>query len=223
MLEEAMLTLLALTLIIPASRLETPAVLPDPAIKLRLSDDFDFRGERAKVRFKAERGGYLLVVRLDAEGRIRPLFPVDPDDSSLVRGGREFEVRSRGDRDAFTVDERDGTGYVLAAISDVPFDLSRFTRGSHWDLRALAEATSGDDPELALLDLVDSLATGRFDYDLASYAVGADRRDGYHRRPWIGGPGYYDPWFRHSPFWGPRFGISWGIGVGGHRRHRWFW
>lgn len=215
-----MFALLALSLAIPVS----PVAVPQPAIQVRLSDDFYFRGERAKVRFKAEHDGYLVIFRLDGEGRIRPLYPLNPSDSTLVRGGREFEVRGRGDRDAFTVDERDGTGYVIAAISEAPFDLSRYTRGSHWDLRALSEAASGDDPELLLLDLIDSLATARFDYDLARYTVGADRRDRvYHDRPWFGRPRYYDPWYHgYDPFYGPRFRV--GFFLGGFRGHRsWWW
>jgi hypothetical protein len=219
-----MLALLALSLALPVSTTEVPNRV-EPAIQVRLSDDFYFRGERAKVRFKAERDGYLVVLRLDGEGRIRPLYPVDPSDSSFVRGGKDFEIRGRGDRDAFTVDERDGTGYVIAAISEAPFDLSQFTRGSHWDLRALSEATTGDDPEMTLLDVIDSLAAGHFEYDLASYTVGGNRRDHVYRtRPWFGRPLYYDPWYHgYDPFYGPGHRFSFGFSFGGYRGHRRWW
>ena len=219
-----MIALLALALTVPAFVVEPPGTRA-PAIQVRLSDDFYFRGERARVRFKAERDGYLVIFRLDAEGRIRPLFPINPSDSSFVRGGREFEVRGRGDREAFIVDEREGTGHVIAAISESPFDLSSYTRGSHWDLRALSDVAGGEDPEMVLLDVIDSLATARFDYDLASYTVGGSRRDDvYHTRPWFGRPRYYDPWYHgYDPFYGPGYRFNFGFFLGGHRGYRRWW
>jgi hypothetical protein len=163
-----------------------------------------------------------VVFRLDGEGRIRPLFPLNPDDSSFVRGGREFEIRGRGDRDAFTVDERDGTGYVIAAISETPFDLAAYARGSHWDLRALSDAAGGLDPETALLDVIDSLATDRYDYDLARYAVGGSRSERVYRStPWFGRPHYYDPWYHgYDPFYGPGYRFGVGFVLGGRRGYR---
>ena len=215
-----------LTLSLLAASVQSDVPRDDPAIVLKLSDDFFFQGERVKVRFKAEQDGYVVVLRMDGDGRIRPLFPVNPGDSNWVRGGREFEVRGRGDRDAFTVDERDGVGYVMAAVADAPFDLTGFARGNHWDLRALAEIAPGDDPEITLLDIVDSMATTRFEYDLTSYTVGADRRSDrvYRARPWFGRPRYYNPWFYgYDPFYGPGVNFRFGIGLGSYRRYRHFW
>jgi hypothetical protein len=219
-----MVALLAFALALSAPINVSP-VAADPAIRVRLSDDFFFRGERAKVRFKADHDGYLVVFRMDGAGRIRPLFPLNPEDSSFVRGGREFEVRGRGDRDAFTVDESEGRGQVIAALSEVPFDLHGFTRGSHWDLRALAEVASGDDPELTLLDLIDSLATGKYDYDVAGYAVGGGREhQGYRTRPWFGALHYSDPWYHsYDPFFGSRFRFNFGFVPGRHRGYRRWW
>ena len=219
-----MLALLALSLALPVAA-HLPPDAKDPAIRVRLSDDFFFRGEQVKVRFKADHDGYLVVFRMDGEGRIRPLFPLNPEDSSFVRGGREFEVRGRGDRDAFTADESEGTGYILAALSDVPFDLSGFTRGSHWDLRALADRAPADDPELSLLDLVDSLSTGKYDYDVARYTVGGTREAHVYRtRPWFGPPRYYDPWYHgYDPFYGSGLGFRFGFVLGGHRGYRRWW
>jgi Domain of unknown function (DUF4384) len=218
-----LLPLLAVSLILSPEATRSPGPVSDPVISIRLSDDFYFQGERAKVWIKASRDGYILILRMDGEGRIRPLFPVDPADSAFIRGGREFEVRSRGDRETFTVDEREGVGRVFAAFADVPFDLSRFSRGGHWDYRALSVADSLEDPEAALLDLTDSMTSADYDYDVVSYTVGGDRR---HRAysGWHGYPRYFDPWYHSSyPFYGPRYGVSFGIFLGGRHRYRRRW
>src|SRR6266550_4331963 len=94
-----------------------PPALRDPPIKIKLSDDVYLRGERARVKVKTIENGYLLVVRADAQGRIRVLFPQEPGDAAAIRGGREVEIRSRGNREAFTVDDADGSGKILAAVS----------------------------------------------------------------------------------------------------------
>lgn len=143
----------------------------DPAIRLKLSDEVFAPGERAKVRVKLAADGYLVVLRADAQGRVRVLFPLDPADSGFVRSGKEFVLRGRGDRDGFLVDDRDGSGVVLAARSAVPFDFQAFTRGAHWDYRALAAADSMADGEAALLDVIDRMAGGDYDYDVVPYAV----------------------------------------------------
>jgi hypothetical protein len=196
-------------------------------IQLRLSDDEYMIGERAKVRVKTDRDGYLVVLRMDGQGRVRVLFPVDPDDSMTIRGGKEYEVRGRGDREAFVVDEPRGTGAVLAAISDQPFDFTGFTRGRHWDYRALVDSATEGDPEATLLDLVDRMSGGgHYDYDLARYTVLENQRTPSHARFY--GPVYYDPWYSpaFSPYWGSRFRFGFGFGFGGYhpyRRHRYWW
>ncbi|MGH9262766.1 MAG: DUF4384 domain-containing protein, partial [Acidimicrobiales bacterium] len=125
----------------------------DLPVRLRLSSDGRyFPGERARVWVETFDDGYLVVLRADASGRVRVLFPVDPGDDSYVRGGREYEVRGRGDRDAFYVDDREGTGLVLAAWSRDPFHFDEFVRADHWDYRGLTPAA--DDAEAGLLDIV---------------------------------------------------------------------
>ncbi len=110
----------------------------DPPIRLKLSDDMFFRGEHARVRVKTAATGYLLVLRADAEGHVRVLFPLEPTDDASIRGGKEFEIRGRGNREAFTVDDREGSGKILAAVSARPFQLDSFSRGGHWDYAALS-------------------------------------------------------------------------------------
>lgn len=160
----------------------------DPPVKLKISDDVFVRGERARVRVKTTQNGYLLVLRADAQGHIRVLFPLEPTDDATIRGGKEVEIRGRGDRDAFTVDDRDGSGKILAVVSAQPFRTEAFARGGHWDYRALALADSGSDSEAALLAIADQMAGGRYDYDLATYTVTNEPR--YRRAPMWGWGGW---------------------------------
>lgn len=228
-----MLVALTLSLLLPATSpaaLASAARSDDPPIRIKLSDDAFARGDRARVRVKTAQDGYLVVLRADAEGRVRVLFPLDPGDNSAVRGGREIQVRGRGDREAFTVDEREGSGMVLAARSVVPFRFDEFVRGGHWDYRALSALRAGDDStqvvggdaEAALLDIVERMAgDNRYDYDVVTYTVSARapvRRHAGWYGPWYGP--WYDPFY--YPFYGPGFGFRTTIAFGrsrfgGHR------
>src|SRR6266571_719417 len=117
--------------------LSLSAVKPsDPPIRITLnSDGYYERGDRAKVRLRVADDGYVVVLRADADGRVRVLYPLDPGDDAFVRGGETIELRGRGDREAFYVDEREGSGVVLAARSATPFKFDAFARGDHWDYR----------------------------------------------------------------------------------------
>jgi hypothetical protein len=216
--------LLALTVSLLGAAPLTPATpamaSDDPPIKVWLNQDGNFqRGDKAKVHVKVAEDGYLVVLRADAAGRVRVLFPLDPTDDDFVRGGNTLEVRSRGDREAFSIDERDGTGVVLAARSVAPFKFDEFVRGDHWDYRTLDARSAGDDKEAALLDLVQRMAPdGHFDYDAQKYFIAAPRayNDGYYpsyrasfgyRWPYHGyynscfDPFFYDPFFCGAGFY----------------------
>src|SRR5437867_7016219 len=183
----------------PASALRSD----DPPIKVSLNQDNYFeRGDRARVKVRTAEDGYVVVLRSDAQGRVRVLFPLDPSDDDFMRGGRTLEVRGRGDREAFYVDDGDGAGLVLAARSAAPFKFDEFVRGDHWDYRVLTAREAGDDKEQALLDIVQRMAPdGHFDYDVAHYTVASVESyySGYNH--------YY------SPF-GMRVGFGYGYGYG---------
>jgi hypothetical protein len=209
-----MLAALALSLLLPNAH--PVSATTDPPIRLKLSHDSYERGDRARVHIKLAQDGYLLVLRRDANGHVRVLYPLEPDDEQRVPGGKEFEVRGRGDREAFAVDEATGTGTVLAVRADEPFNFSDFLHGSRWDYRALSDSASGGDAESALLDLVDRMTSGRYDYDTVGYAVVAADEHRYYA-------GWYDPWYFGSIypcfacgryFYGPRFGFRATIGFG---------
>lgn len=213
-----MLAALALLTLAPAA---STAHLDDPVIRVKLSDEDYARGDRAKVKVRAAQDGYLLVLRVDGAGRVRVLYPLGPDDEGAITGGKDFEVRSRGDREAFVVDEASGSGAVLAAWSDQPFRYDEFSRNGHWDYRALAGEQISGDEESGLLDLVDRMTDGKYAYDIAQYTV---REPGYTRHysagfynPWWGG--FYGPcWGCYPYFYGPRWRVGVGFGFGGHGR-----
>lgn len=143
----------------------------DPPIRLWISNDRRFLpGDRVKVQVRTEYDGYLIVLHVDTEGRLRVLFPLDPDKDNFVRGDKKYEVRGRGGREAFEVDGT-GRGTVYAAVSRDPFRFEEFTIADHWDYRALAPARLREDPEPELNDLVHRMAQSSFDYDLLTYDV----------------------------------------------------
>ena len=99
------------------------ATRDDPPIRLWISNDRRFLpGDRAKVQVRTEYDGYLIVFHVDPEGRLRVLFPLDPDKDNFVRGDKKYEVRGRGGREAFEVDAT-GRGHGLCRCfpRSIPF------------------------------------------------------------------------------------------------------
>src|SRR5439155_2045837 len=63
----------------PVTPAAPTAASDDPPIKVWLNQDSYFqRGDKARVNVKLADDGYLVVLRADAEGRVRVLFPLDP-------------------------------------------------------------------------------------------------------------------------------------------------
>src|SRR6058998_1009965 len=174
------------------------SVTDDPPVKVWLNHDNYFqRGDQARVNVRLADDGYLLVLRADAEGRVRVLFPLDPSNDNFARGHETIEVRGRGDREAFYVDDREGSGLVLAARSVAPFKFDEFVRGDHWDYRVLDARQSGDDKEAALVDMVQRMTPdSHFDYDVVTYTVSTTRA-------------YYDSYYPQYTAWSVGFGWGW--------------
>jgi hypothetical protein len=178
----------------------TPVVAAhdDPPIQLWINNDRRFLpGDRVKVQVRTEDDGYLIVFHADPDGYLRVLFPLDPDKDNFVRGGKKYEVRGRGGREAFEADGK-GRGTVYAAVSREPFRFEGFVLGDHWDYRALAPSRLSSNPEAELNELVRRMAQGDFDYDILGYDVAervvyaSDYSSSYYY-----GPSYYDPWCYH--------------------------
>src|SRR2546427_10652255 len=192
----------------------------DPPVQVWLNHNDYARGDRAKVYARSQQDGYLVVVRADADGRVRVLFPLDPGDDNFVRGDNELEIRGRGDREAFPVDENSGTGAVLAAVSHDPFKFDQYVRGDHWDYRVLGQQRVSDDPEAGLLDVVRQMAGGggaaHFDYDVATYTVESSNRSRTYSSSYYNS--YYDPFgyacfgCGYYPYRRYGFGVGFGYG-----------
>src|SRR6266487_2371084 len=116
-----MMLALMLSMLVPAPPGAGAVRSDDPPIRVWLNQDSYFlQGDKARVNVKLADDGYVVVLRADAEGRVRVLFPLDPGQDDFVRGGDKIEVRGRGDREAFYVDDREGQGVVLAARAGRP-------------------------------------------------------------------------------------------------------
>ena len=212
-----MISVLLLPLLIDAAPAPVVAPHDDPPIRLWINNDRRFLpGDRAKVEVRTRDDGYLLVFHVDPEGHLRVLFPLDPDQDNFVRGSKKYEIRGRGGRESFEIDNTTGKGTVYAAVSRDPFRFDGFVEGDHWDYRALAPSRLPNDPEQDLNELVRRMAQGDFDYDLLNYYV-SDRvayRSDYS--PYYGSS-YNDPWcyrFSCSSYYRSPFNVSIGLFFG---------
>ena len=129
------------------------------------------RGDRVRVYVETREDGHLVVLHRRTDGHIEVLFPANPVDDPLVRPGT-YEIKRAGDRESFVVDEPDGTGLVLAALSPASYRFDEFVRAASWDPEALAPSWATVDGEGALADIVQRmLGDGYFNYDFVTYTV----------------------------------------------------
>jgi hypothetical protein len=169
--------------------------------------------ERVQVFFRTERDAYVTVLRVDTDGRVRVLFPLDPGDPNLARGGETYTVPGVDDRNAFMVDDAPGVGYVFAVASQDPFDYDAFTYDNHWSFQAIANLSDGrvhGDPYASLQELVQHvMPEGYADYDTHLLPYDVEQRHDYPRflcydchayTPYA----YWDPY----SVWCPRFSLA---------------
>ena len=197
----------------------------DPPIMVKLDHETYDVGNRARIYVRTSRDGYVVILHADPVGRVRVLFPIDPGEDNFVRGDRQFELRSRSDREALQIDYEGGTGTILAAYSRDPFTFDELTRNGHWDFAALGgpDESVKNDPLAGLLEIANNMARANpFDYDVVSYFVNAPQLasedGGYDSHSHFGiglsfgypypfgvgfafGYPYYAP-FAFVPFWG---------------------
>src|SRR5881394_3209867 len=109
--------------------------------------------------------GHLVLMHVDAIGRIRVLFPVAPDEATAASSDSPVAVT--------LPPEAQGNPTTFIAIeSRWPFDFSALRLGAIWDYDGawLLQPTGGD-PLAALLDIADRITDGRpYDYGVAAYS-----------------------------------------------------
>src|SRR5882724_11674974 len=187
----------------------------DPPVHVWFNSDGNYvYGDRAKVYTKSAQDGYEVVLRSDGAGHVRVLFPLDPQGDQRITGGKKYELKGRGGREAFIADDSSGHGTVLAAVSKSPFRLDEFAQNGQWNYQALSDQHVRNDPESGLLNLVQRMKTPgeHFDYDVGTYVVSERYARGLYPYPYAG-PGWwgYDPWWWG---YGPRVGLGFGFGLG---------
>jgi hypothetical protein len=205
--------MLTALLLLASHAVAAPGAMPvarkDPPVRVWFNSDGNYAyGDRAKVYVKSAQNAYLIVLRADGAGRVRVLFPLDPQGDQRITGGKKYEIKSRGGREAFVADDSSGHGTVLAAISESPFRLDQFAQNGRWDTQALSSPRVRDDPESGLLELVQRIKgpDQRFDYDVATYVV-SERYARYLYPEPYGGLG----WWGYDPWWGYGRGFGGGL------------
>jgi hypothetical protein len=146
----------------------TPAVRP---VRVTLDRVTVAPSEPVRVFVDVATPGHLLVLRAASDGRIEVVFPFDASEGTYVQAG-SYEIRPATRVTAFAATEPEGSGVVLAAVAQVPYEFHEFLRGGDWDGATLAGAGPGTDVTGRLLDIVQRmLGPEYFHYDLAAYAV----------------------------------------------------
>jgi len=196
------------------ARAATLARRDPPGVRLWTNHGEVYRhAERVQVFFRTERDAYVTVLRVDTDGRVRVLFPLQPGDPNLARGGETYTVPGVDDRDAFVVDDAPGVGYVFAVASQDPFDYDAFSASDHWSFQSLAALSDGrvhGDPYASLQELVQHIMPqGYADYDTHLLPYDVEQRYDYPRFLCYDCHAY-TPYASWDPYavWCPRFSLA---------------
>lgn len=129
------------------------------------------RGRSVRLYIQAGSAGNLVVLHSRTDGKIEVLFPARPTDDPHVSPGT-WEVRGKGDGPIWTVNEPDGSGMILAALSPDPVWFDEFSHEVSWNPDALKPSWDGADPAGGMEDIVQRmLGDGGFTYDVLTYTV----------------------------------------------------
>src|SRR5437588_1058516 len=109
--------------------------------------------------------GHVVLLHVDAIGRIRVLFPLGPGDSTAISGETPVAIPLP------PVAEGNPATFV-AVRSRWPFEFAALRAGSTWNYQDafLLQPTAGD-PLAALLEIADRVTDGRpYDYGVVAYS-----------------------------------------------------
>lgn len=137
------------------------------------------RGERARAYFRADDDAYVMIVRVNTDGRLRMLYPETPYDEGFVRRGSTYDVAEHG-RDALAADDYPGMGYIFAIASRDPFDFDRISYDRSWDYRRIGDRIQRD-PFQAMDELALRVVDRRAQYSLNYTEYYVERHYDYPR------------------------------------------
>lgn len=162
--------MLGLGLLAQGATAPSPRRVDTPPVRVWLPDTLGSVGEPVRVYVALRDTSHLVVLHVDASGRIRVLFPRNPTDPDVVPGGETFAIAGSEDGITFRV-PAPGMGTVLAVRSGAPFRFDGLVAGGRWDYEhALLLLPTAGNPFAALLDIADRIADGEgYNYDLAAY------------------------------------------------------
>ena len=124
------------------------------------------RGQDVRVRFRTTDDGYVMVGRIDTDGRFEVLYPRRPSESSHVWANQIYEVGPEVSR-AFRVDDQPGIGYVFAIVSPTPLRLNQYAGGAGWDYHEAAIVRG--DPYVAMNHMAQAVLFDANDYYSMDY------------------------------------------------------
>jgi len=140
---------------------------PLPARATRAPDPVRIWRVDSTVYVTLHEPGHLVLLHVDAIGRIQVLFPLAPDDSTAMSNDAPVALplppTAQGNPATFVV-----------VRSRWPFDFAALRAGSTWNYSdaLLLQPTAGD-PLGALLDIADRVTDGRpYDYGVVAYSRG---------------------------------------------------
>ena len=156
-----------------------------PTVKVWLDQRMAGWGDAIRVGFRVEEDAFVVVARVDSDGRLSVLFPAGRTRASEVKGGEDNFIRSnRLGGATFASSEYPGsTGYVFALASRTPMDLTRLRQNdfSAWITgipRMTPAARYFGDPYRVVQRFARVVAytdAAEFDYDLEYYSVDQPR------------------------------------------------
>jgi hypothetical protein len=109
--------------------------------------------------------GNVMLLQVDAIGRVRVLFPSSPGDSTAMSNDAPIPL-------ALPPEAQANPATILAVRSRWGFDFTALQLGAGWNYEgSLLLQPTGGDPLAALLDIADRVTDGRpYEYGVATYA-----------------------------------------------------
>lgn len=137
--------------------------LPEPVRDLRVQvwhpqdqDEEPYRrGESFELYFETNADAYVVIYRIDVDGRAEVLWPTSRYDDGFVYGNHTYTLPRPGSPNRLTAGRRKGVEYVQAIASELPFDLRNLSIDFRFDLgeRGDYDYVVAGDPFLAVNDI----------------------------------------------------------------------